>query len=413
MKIGIDARWIFETISGVGKYTASLIEYLARVDKDNEYLLFFDRPDLRDRLILKAGLENRPNFQTKLISYGLFSLANQLFMPRVLNSEGIDVFHSTNFMIPLFGFKGKMVVTVHDLIPLLFPHYTPRARKTRFFALYKLIMKLAARRADCIIAVSENSKNDLKRALNLFDEKVAVVYNGIDLKYKPAGGYNPPISPFCKGGEEGDLKEVREKYAISPAAKLILWVGRPEPYKNLGALIKAFSRISEGVNCCLVIAGEEDERYPETTELVKELGLDHVRNFALQKTKKDTSNGARKMVVFTGYLEEEALIDLYRTASLFVLPSFYEGFGLPVLEAFACGVPVIASDRASLPEVAGDAAILIDPEDVDALVREMKNVLGSEDLRSELIAKGLRRAKEFSWEKTARETLKVYEEVKR
>ena len=407
MKIGIDARWIFEAISGVGKYTAALIEYLARVDRDNEYLLFFDRPDLRDRLMLKAGLKDRPNFRTKLISYGLFSSANQLFMPRVLNSEGVDVFHSTNFMIPLFGFKGKMVVTVHDLIPLLFPHYTPRARKTRFFVLYKLIMKLVARRADRVIAVSENSKNDLKKALNLFDEKVAVVYNGIDLKYLlgQAG------LPAARERDESLSREVRKRYLISPDAKLILWVGRPEPYKNLGALVEGFSRISEGANCCLVIAGEEDERYPETTELVKGLGLDHVRNFALQKTKKGISNGAGKRVVFTGYLEEEALIDLYRTASLFVLPSLYEGFGLPVLEAFACGVPVVASDRASLPEVAGDAAILIDPEDVDALTREMKNVLDSEDLRSQLRAKGYRRAKQFSWEKTARETLRVYEET--
>jgi len=388
MKIGIDARWIFKVISGVGKYTASLIEYLARIDGNNEYILFFDRPALRDRLILKAGLKDKPNFRTKIVSYSLFSSANQFFMPRILNSERVDVFHSTNFMIPLFGFKGKMVVTVHDLIPLLFPHYTPKARKTRFFALYRLIMKLVARRADRIIAVSENSKNDLKRALNLFDEKVAVVYNGIDLKYSTGETSLPAVQERDKSLS----REIRKRYLISPDAKLIFWVGRPEPYKNLGALVRAFSRVSEGVNCCLVIAGEEDERYPETTGLVKELGLE-------------------KRVVFTGYLEEEALIDLYRTASLFVLPSLYEGFGLPVLEAFACGVPVITSNRASLPEVAGDAAILIDPEDIDALTRGMTDVLGSEHLRNEFIGKGLRRAKQFSWEKTARETLRVYEEV--
>ena len=372
MRIGIDARWIFPRISGVGRVTEKLIQHLGEIDSENTYLLFFTEPRLMNQYA--SCWSKYPNLKPVLVPWGIFSPGNQLGMPSLIRREGIDLFHSTNYMLPLFLRKTAVVSTIHDLIPIKFPHFTPRAKKTRFNRLFRRLLIQCARRSDRVITVSRHTRDDLMRILGLPPEKIAVVYNGIDSKYHPQD----------RNGHPGSL----------PPDPFILYVGRFDPYKNVVGLIRSFNRFcrEREDNPRLVLAGHLDPRYPEAIEAVKELGLE-------------------SRVSFLDGASEEELIQLYIEARILILPSLYEGFGLPPLEAMACGTPVIVSDRGSLPEVVGDAGLIIDPDREDSIAGAIERLWNSEALRSELREKGLRRAKDFSWEKTAKETLKVYEEL--
>jgi len=372
MRIGIDARWIFPEISGVGRVTEKLIHNLGELGGDNTYILLFSDPGLMNQY--GSRWSKYPNLKPVLLPWGIFSPGNQLKMPSFIRREGIDLFHSTNYMLPLFLRKIAVISTIHDLIPIKFPHFTPRAKKTRFNRLFRRLLIQCARRSDRVITVSHHTRDDLMRILGLPPEKIAVVYNGIDSKYHPQN----------RNGHPGSL----------PSDPFILYVGRFDPYKNVVGLIRSFNRFCRDRkdNPRLVLAGHLDPRYPEAIQIVEELGL-------------------QARVSFLDGATEEELIQLYSAARILILPSLYEGFGLPPLEAMACGTPVIASDRGSLPEVVGDAGLIIDPEGEDSIAGAIERLWESDTLRSELREKGLRRAKDFSWEKTARETLKVYEEL--
>jgi glycosyltransferase involved in cell wall biosynthesis len=372
MRIGIDARWIFPEISGVGRVTEKLIHHLGELGGDNTYLLLFTDQGLMNQY--GSRWSQYPNLKPVLVPWGIFSPGNQLKMPSFIRREGIDLFHSTNYMLPLFLRETLVVSTIHDLIPIKFPHFTPRARKTRFNRLFRRLLIQCARRSDRVITVSQHTRDDLMGILGLPPEKIAVVYNGIDSKYHPQD-------------------RSRHTVSLSPDP-FILYVGRFDPYKNVVGLIRSFNRFcrERGDSPRLVLAGHLDPRYPEAIQAVKELGLE-------------------SRVSFLDGATEEELIQLYNGARILILPSLYEGFGLPPLEAMACGTPVIVSDRGSLPEVVGDAGLIIDPDREDSIAGAIENLWDSETLRSELREKGLRRAKDFSWEKTARETLKVYEEL--
>ena len=295
----------------------------------------------------------------------------------MLRSLGIDVFHSTNYMIPLPAFPRdrpggiKCIVTLHDLIPLVFPEYVPRSRKKRLFPVYRMLMLEVARRSDAIITVSRSSREDILKHLRIPDahaDRVIVIPEGVSRRFKPLPA--------------ADRR---------PGRKTILWVGRADPYKNLEALIRAFARLREeqrgGVR--LMLVGPKDARYPEASRLASDLGI-------------------APDVEWTGYLGDEALVKAYQDADLFVLPSLYEGFGLPVLEAMACGTPVICSNKGSLSEVAGDAAIRVQPGDVTGMAEAMKRVLTDPRLARDLSERGLRHAEQFSWLRTAQLTLDAY-----
>lgn len=377
MKIGIDARWIFREISGIGTYTLELIRHLAQADAENDYTLFFSDPEARDRTLADLAPARDGRFTSITLPFGLFSIANQLRMPAMLRSLGIDVFHSTNYMIPLPAFPRdrpggiKCIVTLHDLIPLVFPEYVPRSRKKRLFPVYRMLMLEVARRSDAIITVSRSSREDILKHLRIPDahaDRVIVIPEGVSRRFKPLPA--------------ADRR---------PGRKTILWVGRADPYKNLEALIRAFARLREeqrgGVR--LMLVGPKDARYPEASRLASDLGI-------------------APDVEWTGYLGDEALVKAYQDADLFVLPSLYEGFGLPVLEAMACGTPVICSNKGSLSEVAGDAAIRVQPGDVTGMAEAMKRVLTDPRLARDLSERGLRHAEQFSWLRTAQLTLDAY-----
>jgi glycosyltransferase involved in cell wall biosynthesis len=373
MKIGLDARWIFREISGIGLYTRELIRHLAHVDRENDYVLFFNCAELRDRTIREAGLAEAANFKTHLLPFGLFSPFSQLRLPGIIKRLGLDVFHSTNYMIPLRALgRARCVVTMHDLIPLVFPEYTPRAWKSRLFFIYRRLMRAVAARADLILTVSQSSRNDVIRHLHAPPERVLAVYEGVTPSFRP------PVAPVSGARNE----------------KKILWVGRADPYKNLVGLIEAFGALRGQLHepAQLRLIGAEDARYPDARRRAEELRL----NDAL---------------VWRGYLSDARLIAEYQAADLFVLPSRYEGFGLPVLEAMACGTPVVCSDKGSLPEIAAPAAIIVPPDDVPGLTEAMRRVLSDMPLAQDMRAKGLLQAAKFTWEATARATLQAYRKV--
>lgn len=376
MKIAIDTRWIYPEISGIGLYTRELVTALAECDGKHEYLLLFDQPDLQARTWAEARLGDKPNFRPALVPWRIFSPGGQLGLPGWLRRQGVDVFHSPNYMIPFRAFPRRRphaircVVTIHDLIPLLFPHYTPRALKTRFLFLFKALLREAALRADAVLTVSEASRTDILRLLGApagDARNVVAIPNGVASQFKPVAV--PENSP-----------------------KRILFVGRFDPYKNVIGLLTAFDLLRQQLPGAvrLVIAGTPDPRYPEPL------------NFARQR-------GLEKDIEWLGYVNGPQLLAAYQQADVFVLPSRYEGFGLPVVEAMACGTPVVCSDVSSLPEVAGGAALLITPDDAAGIAQAIRRILEEPGLAATLREKGLRRAADFSWQRVARETLRVYE----
>ncbi|MDD5555677.1 MAG: glycosyltransferase family 1 protein [bacterium] len=375
MRICIDARWIGRTIAGIGRYTVYLLRYLSEMDGRNDYVALFRDGAVRDRVCGELGLAGRPRWEIRTVPYGPFSPRGQILLPRLLRRLGVDLFHSTNFMAPLLPFGGRVAVTIHDIIPLKFPSYAPRSKKRRLFPLYRLLMRRIAARADLIIADSACSRADILAHLSPPPSRVRIVPLGVDPKYRPL--------PAAVRGEVRGALGIRDRLA--------LFAGRADPYKNLSTLVRAAETLNGRgrLHCAVAVAGETDPRYPEVGRYVAARGL-----------------GGD--VLFLGSQDEEPLIRLYNAADLLAHPSLYEGFGLPPLEAMACGTPVVCSNRSSLPEVVGDAALLVEPEDAGALADAMGRVLTDGALRERMRAAGLERAKMFPWRRTAEETLALY-----
>ncbi len=380
MKIVLDARWIFPEITGIGSYTRELIQQLARLDRHNDYVLLFASEELRTRTAAETDWDAAPNFSAQVLPYGLFSVTNQWQLPRWLRTQKADLYHSPNFMIPLTAFprhrRGRTaaVVTIHDLIPLRFPEWTPRALKSRFHPLYRGIMREVAARADHIITVSQTSRNDILECLlptTAAASRVTAIYNGVNANFAPPAA--PPAT------------------ATPPT---ILYVGRMDPYKNVPDLIRIFSELvnQDGLDARLRLIGPRDPRYPQVEATIAATGI-----------------GDR--VDWPGYVSGDELRQAYQQATVFVMPSLYEGFGLPVLEAMACGTPVVCSNRASLPEVAGNAAWLLDPTDHTGWRQALKTLCTQPDQAAQWRAKGLARAAEFTWTRTAEQTIQVYHEL--
>jgi glycosyltransferase involved in cell wall biosynthesis len=279
-------------------------------------------------------------------------------------------------MVPLPAFPRERpgrtlcVINVHDVIPLLFRSQVRRSKKARLFPVYRGLMLEVARRADLIITGSSSSRDDIVRELRVKDSgRVAAIPDGVDERFTPAA------EPHSRDNT-------------------ILYVGRLDPYKNVPGLVEAFAKVRRGAvpDARLRIVGPADERYPEAPRLAEALGV-------------------ARFVEWAGYLGDAELEEAYRQAAVLVLPSHYEGFGLPALEAMACGTPVVCSNVSSLPEVVGDAALTVDPHKTGELASAISRVLSDEPLRRELREKGLRRASLFSWRNTAVLTLQAYRQA--
>lgn len=382
MRIGIDARSILNPEKGdaigVGHYTYQLIRHLLKNDTENEYVIFFDFR-VREKDIKKF---TKPNVQIKFYPFSdykkyLPGAYNEILGTATLQKEKLDVLHTTSSYnrIPM-SYSGKTIVTFHDMAIFNIPQYLPAVKRTRD----RVINNLMARKADKIIAVSESLKNDVKKFLNVSDEKISVIYSGLDERF-----FTQP---------NVDENKILGKYGINK--KYILFLGTIEPSKNISRLLEAFSifkqkqkKNSNKFDYQLVLAGKRGWLSQEYQQIIKDLGL-------------------AKDVVFTGYVVGDELVPLFHGAEFFVMPSLYEGFGMTVLEAFATQTPAIISKVASLPELAGDASYFINPLNTEELAEAITLFAGDENLRGQYRAKGLEQAKKFNWDKTALETLKIY-----
>jgi glycosyltransferase involved in cell wall biosynthesis len=367
MRVAIDARKLHDF--GIGTYTRNLLRHLARLDRESEYVLLCHQPDLG------VATEYGPNFRTVLEPSPNYSLREQIHVPWVLHRERPDVFHAPHYVLPPAA-TCRSVVTIHDCIHLMFPQYLPN----RFAHAYaRASMWMAVRRSHRILTVSEASKRDIMHFFDVRPEKIVVVYNAIDERFR-----TPP--------SEEHVARVRERYQLDRG--FVLYVGNIKPHKNLVRLIESYDQLRRRgfEDLKLLIIGDEISKLPALRRAVH-------------------THKLHKHVRFLGYLPDETLAVLYRLAAVFVFPSLYEGFGLPPLEAMACGTPVVTSNLSSMPEVTGDAAVLVDPYDVDSIVDGMERVLRDPALSAQLRAKGIARAREFSWERSVARTHELYREV--
>lgn len=387
MKIGFDCNALLGEVAGVGQYSYNLLKALLKADRVNSYTPYvlyslthyLLHPGLKVNLPGEARL--RVLYKHIPVPYQLLSYLRVPGMPQslreyMLGGLAVDVVHSNSFCAPRFRDKRKrLVVTVYDLSVLTHPECHKKANIrhcTRG-------IEDAVKYADAIIAISDYTKRDLIRYMNAPEELVTVTQLAAGPEFKEVG-------------DEGVLKGVREKYGLPE--KYILFVGSLEPRKNLRTLLKAYAglpdRFKRGFS--LVIAGGKGWMNSDIPGLQKKLGIEG-------------------RVHFPGFIADDDICAVYSQAEVFVYPSLYEGFGLPILEAMACGTPVITSNASSMPEVAGDAALLVTPTEADELAGAIERVLDDEVLRGRMREQGLKRAGEFSWERCARETIEIYRKV--
>jgi glycosyltransferase involved in cell wall biosynthesis len=365
MKIGIIANSLNPPRTGVGNYLYNILKNAPNEKCKNFYLINYEKNNLfleLNKIIIKNPFE-------KITKNFLW--CQTLPMKNELNE--LDIIHNPYQLPTVFNFKQKYIISVLDLIQILFP----KEIKKSVYVSQKIMLSKSIKSADKIISISHHTKQDIIKHFKIPEDKIKVIHLAANENYELL--------------KEDEINTIKQRYNLN--YPFILYVGTLEPRKNIPTLLKALYKLKkQGINHKLVITGKKGWKYKNIFETIEKLNL-------------------QKDVIFTGYVPDEDLPALYNAADLFVYPSIYEGFGLPPLEAMQCGTPVITSNTSSLPEVVGDAGIMVNPYDVDELANKMYEVLTNDGLREELSKKGLERAKLFSWKKCAEEHLKVYEEV--
>ena len=373
MRIGIDAR--FYSQSGIGRYLRNLISNLQVLDKENEYLVFLLKEDF-------DNFKETKNFKKVLANISWYGFSEQLKFPKLLREYKLDLVHFPHFNVPIF-YRGKYIVTIHDLIHQKYT-MTATTRSSFFYSLkhlaYSFAFSKAIKNSQKIITVSEHVKKDLLKTYNISKDKVIVTYEGIEKQ----------LVETAKKLTAKKTDEVLKKFNIIPP--FIFYIGSAHPHKNVAGLVEAFQLLRKNYQyLTLVLAGKEDYFW---RRILKQIENDNVRD-----------------VIYTNTITEEELAALYMRTGCYIQPSFEEGFGLPVLEAMSLGCPVASSNTASLPEVGGDAALYFEPSNIYEISEKIKEVLNNGKLRKELKEKGLKRAKEFDFEKMTKQTLSVYNSV--
>ncbi len=354
LRYAFDARTATPHFPGIGRYVNSLLGAIGEFLAPGERLAVLQSPRHPVDWPDVTGVGASP-----------FSLAQQWMVPSALRRLGAFLYHSTYYLMPYFP-AVPTVLTVYDVIPLRFPeHSTARAR-----LLFRLTTKLALRASRSVVAISEATKRDYVRFFGILPERITAIPLAASDQFSP----RPPEEVYA----------LRRKYNLPD--RFFLYLGSNKPHKNLTRLVGAWARVAAD-DVTLVVAGAWIAGFSEPKAAAERLGAP---------------------VRWLGPVPDGVLPALYSAAEAFVFPSLYEGFGLPVLEAMACGIPVACSDTSSLPEVAGDAALYFDPEDVDSMVEALRCLLSDAALRASLREQGLERAKTFSWKRTAEETLRVY-----
>jgi len=379
VRITIDARYINDHFPGIGRYVYNLLLGLAEFDQPHMLVAIYN-PDLPNTRYDMAALGRYPCIRLVATRLRPFGLAEQIILPRMLKTMQSQLYHAPYYVRPYFKLPCPSIVTLYDAIPHLFPHeVSPRARW-----LFNLLTRQAIRSSRHIMAISTSARDDLASAYRIPLDRITVTPLAADRRFQPQS-----LAAVAAVRAKYDLPE---RYVLSLASN--------KPHKNLVGLVEAFAQLlkkdqpnlqSPISNLQLVLAGQWDPRYPEAQTAVQRLGLSrHVR--------------------FLSDFAEADLPALYSGAEVFAFASRYEGFGLPPLEAMACGAPVLCCDRSSLPEVVGDAAMRVAPTP-EALAAGLAKLLGDDALRMRLRAVGPQRASQFSWRKTAEATLAVYERV--
>jgi glycosyltransferase involved in cell wall biosynthesis len=389
MKIGVDAT-CWGNKRGFGRFTRELLENIISIDKSNEYLFFVDGDT--------SDIETIPSKVEKIVvnttvspieaasANGRRSLRDLLAMSREVLRHKTDIlfFPAVYSYFPVFN-RTKIIVTIHDMIAdhnpeLIFPNL-----KSKIF--WKLKQNAAVRQSDLILTVSDHSKKQIKEYFNLRDSHLRVINEGAR-------------SIFRVLHSDSGTTEMLNSFGLNDADKFLLYVGGISPHKNLNSLINAFKRICMNSNLSktkLVLVGDYKDdpffsAYPSLKKQVAEFGLE-------------------KRVIFTGFVSDEDLVRFYNAATLLVFPSLEEGFGLPAVEAMACGTPVAASNCSSLPEVVGEAGRFFKPLDEKNMADVINEILSDESLRAEMKSRSLVRSKNFAWKKAAQDTIKIFEEV--
>ena len=379
LRIGIDYTAAVRQGAGIGRYTRELVRSLAELNRGHDYVLFAAAGGRR-----LANMNWPPNFTMRSVPLSDRALAilwHRLQLPLwvELVTGPVDIFHSPDFVLPPVR-RARTLVTVHDLSFIRYP----QCADANLRAYLNKVVPRSVQRADLVLADSQSTKDDLMGLLDLTPDRIKVVYPGVEERFRPIE--DPTL-----------LEETRKRYNLPP--RFILGLGTLQPRKNFARLIEAFADLrsfdvaqdrSATCDLHLVIAGGKGWLYEEIFATVEQLGLE-------------------EKVIFPGFVADEHLPALYNLADLFVFPSLYEGFGLPPLEALACGAPVITSDASSLPEVVGEAGLIVEATDVENLAEAMKRVLEDDALQAEMIARGLEQAKKFTWEKAAAKLLNLYE----
>lgn len=380
MKIGVDIRVLMdEHYSGVSEYTANLLTAILELDKVNDYKLFYNSFHNLDERLRPWNKSNSqvigryiPN---KIFNYCLQKTLGYPKLDKVLG--GTDIFWSPHFNFTSLSVGTKKIITVHDLSFLRYPEFFS-ARKNFWHQALKV--KKILRGAGKIVAVSENTRNDIIELVGIAPEKVVVVYSGNNIEKREVS--------------EEEAKEFLNRQAI--AGRFILYLGTIEPRKNIIGLIKAYNNLRA-----------KGEKFKDL-KLVLAGGCGWKNSQIYAEWKKSVFQADIK---FLGYISQKEKEILYSQAAVFAYPSFYEGFGFPPLEALTYGLPVVCSNISSLPEVVGDAAITINPFKSEEIAAALEIVLTDSEIRNKLISRGYERAKLFSWENTAREYLKLFQEL--
>lgn len=367
MHIGFDSRLPYYQLGGISQYILHLLPALAKLDRENHYTILHSRKDAKRYLPKQAK-----NFNAKEVWTPCHHRWEKWLLSLELLPERLDLLHSPDFIPPAYGARTR-IITVHDLNFIYYPEFLT-ADSRRY---YVDQIEWAVHVADHIIADSHYTRRDLIERLNVPEGKTTTVH----LAASPV---------FMQKPQDNAVKSTLAKYRLKHG--FILFVGTVSPRKNLKTLLKALSKLSNGaaVNVPLVLVGSKGWLYEDTFATIEKLNL-------------------WERVMHLQNVSNVQLSHLYRAAGLLALPSYYEGFGLPPLEAMHCGCPVIVSNRASLPEVVGSAGILLEPDDVDGWAEAILQVLSDSGMRQRLITEGHRQAQGFSWERTAAYTMKLYQ----
>lgn len=355
MKVAVDARML--KMSGIGTYIKNLMK------NDCYQIALGNKEDIKE--LNKIDENNIIEFDSKI-----YGIKEQLKFPyKELKKMKPDILHVPHYNVPIF-YRGKMVVTIHDLTHLKLKQFLPN----KFAYLYaKFMMWVAIKKSSVVLTVSENSKQDILQYFKVNPDKIKVIYNGVGEEFRKKS--------------KTEIDYLYEKYNIPRNKKILMYAGNLKPHKNIEKLLEAFSLLEDKENYVLLIVGKAFENYTVLDEKEKQLGI-------------------KDFIINTGSLTQEQIIDVYNLADLFIFPSLYEGFGLPIIEALACGTKVISSNTSSLPEVGGDVIEYFDPNNAREICEKIK---ASEhiEFNEEKVEKWL---KNFDWKKISEEVKSSFNE---